>query len=506
MTAGSDDLSRCYEPREAALPLDLVRIVIEVLAARWFIAVSTTTAGTVAALSRSNRGRKSEDTGEVVSRGAMTPDLVIRGAVLVRPPFDATTRRFDVAIGGERLIAIVDSDSVAWPEATAVVDGRDGFLMPGLIDAHAHLTGSAIRIAPALRAYLEHGVTTVREAGAHDDAAFDLVRARTGRLPRILSAGWMLTPAKRSGGTTMTEIAEEAVRAGSSWLKAYALPPEDVRAVAEVARHHGLPVAAHLGSAAIESVRTADLPAIEHVFSLLDHDLIDARTRRHARIPPSDRPIETWLLADASEAPLRDWIAELAARRVTVTPTLTVMAPLVGRSPGTLDAIAADEVPWATADERSAWRERLKGFGWWIAPGPASRARRRRVLERFGEIVQSLHAAGAPIAAGTDLGEPFIEPGRGLIGELRALVAAGLSHAAVLGSATSVPAALLGRSADLGDVTVGGMADLLLLDDDPRRSLDAFDHIRFVVGAGRMIETGESPALRLSSATSGDPA
>jgi imidazolonepropionase-like amidohydrolase len=423
----------------------------------------------------------------------MTPDLVVRGAVLVRPPYDATARPCDVAIAGERVLAIADHGAVAWPDGTPTLDGQGAFLMPGLIEAHAHLTGSDARTEPWLSAYLGHGVTTIREAGAHDDSAFELARARAGRSPRILTAGWMLNSRRASGPEAMTGVAEAAIGAGAAWLKAYALPPEDARAVADVARRHGLPVAAHLGPAAFESVRMADLPAIEHVFSLLDYDLVDAETRRAARIPRSDAPIETWLLADPATPPLRDWVAELGARRVIVTPTLTVMTALVGRTAGMLDSIAAEEAPWATVDERRAWRERLTGFGWWVAPGPASRARRERVLARFGAVVRALHEAGAPIAAGTDMGEPFIEPGRGLVAELRALATAGLPPPAILAAATSVPAALLGRGPDLGDVVVGGLADLLLLETDPRRSLDAFGRIRAVIAAGVVVRTPDRP-------------
>lgn len=421
----------------------------------------------------------------------MTPDLIIRGAVLVRPPYGASARPCDVAIGGERVIAIVDAsdEAVTWPAGTPTLDGRSAFLMPGLIEAHAHLAGPDAHPEPWLSSYLDHGVTTIREAGAHDDSAFAISRLWAGRPPRILTAGWMLNLKRASNLSAVARVAEEAVQVGATWLKAYALPPDGVRAVADVARRHGLPFAAHLGPAAIESVRMADLPAIEHIFSLLDYDLVDAETRRRARTPQSDEPIETWLLADPARPPLRDWVAELGARRAIVTPTLTVMAALVGRTAETFDSIAADEAPWASEDERRAWRRRLAGLGWWVARGPASRARRERVLARFGAVVQALHEAGAPIAAGTDMGEPFIEPGGGMTAELRALAAAGLQMPAILSAATSVPAALLGRSSDLGDIAVGGMADLLLLETDPRHSLDALGRIRGVIAGGRIVRT-----------------
>jgi len=430
---------------------------------------------------------------------AVTPDFTIRGAELVRPPFDATTRYVDVAILAERIVAIVDTDTVEWPVQSPVLDGRGGFLMPGLIDAHAHLTHPTTRTGGWLRSYLESGVTTVREAGAQDDAAFELARARAGLPPRILTAGWMLSPFGPRRRGSITEAAEDAVRNGARWLKAYALDPWDVKAVADVALRYELPIAAHLGPAARQSVRSANLLAIEHVFSLLDYELIDADRRRRARIPPSDKPIETWLLVDPTDSPLRDWIAELGARGVVVTPTLSVMSSLVGRPAVTLNAISPGEASWATADELVTWRERLRGFGWWIAPGPASQARRRQVLVRFREVVRALYEAGCPIAAGTDLGEPFIEPGRGLIVELRALRSAGLPLTSVLEAATSVPARLLGRSADLGGIAVGGFADLLLLDQDPRRSLDAFDHVRAVVAAGKVITMGDRPGFVGSS-------
>lgn len=433
------------------------------------------------------------------------PDLLIRGAVIVRPPFDvATTQVSDVVIVNGRIATITGTDTLDWPEATPVLDGWGGFLMPGLIDAHAHLTSPTSRIPAWPRAYLEAGVTTVREAGARDDAAFELARARVDLPPRILTAGWMLSSPGGSDEPSVTETAEAAARAGARWLKAYALPPGDVKAVAAVAACHGIPMAAHLGSAARESVRSADLSAIEHVYSLLDYDLVDAETRRRARIPSADRPIETWLLADPTRGPLKEWIAELGARRVTVTPTLTVMASLVGRPSGALDAIGVEEAPWAGADELAAWRERLQTFGWWITPGPASRARRRRVLGRFGEVVKALHTAGCSIAAGTDFGEPFVEPGRGLIVELRALLAAGLPLAAVLEAATSVPARLLGRSDDLGDVAVGAVADLLLLEEDPRRSIAALELVRAVVAAGQVSTVGDQPVHIRSRATRTD--
>jgi imidazolonepropionase-like amidohydrolase len=420
----------------------------------------------------------------------VTDDLLIVGAALVRPPFDPIEIvEADVLVRDGRIAAISASGALPRPDGIPVLDGRSQFLLPGLIDAHVHLGSPAISIKRSLRAFLAAGVTTLREAGATDDAAFDVIRRRAARPPRIFSAGRMVRATDDERPESAAERAEAAVQSGASWLKAYALPPEDVRSVAAVAAKHRLPMAAHLGPAARESVRRADLQAIEHVFSLLEYDLVDEATRRRAALPAVDEPIATWLLCDPTRGALAEWIAELGLRRVTVTPTLTVMAGLLGRSEATMDGIGRPEAPWATLEERHWWRERLQAMGWWFAPGPASRDRRLEALRRFDEVVCALYEAGCPIAAGTDFGEPFIRPGYGLVEELRSLRRAGLPTPAILAAATSVPAQLLGQTGVLGDIVVGGAADLILVEQDPRTSIDALGRVSSVLGAGRVIMT-----------------
>jgi imidazolonepropionase-like amidohydrolase len=420
----------------------------------------------------------------------VTNDLVIRQATLVRPPYGPEDARADVVVR-DGVIAAITAPSGSRPDSIPVLDAEGRFLMPGLIDAHVHLAGEATP-ATSFRAYLSAGVTTLREAGASDDAAFDVARRHGRRPPRVMTAGYMLRPSDAHGGQSIAERAETAVRNGATWLKAYSQAPDTVRSVAMTAAKHRLPFAAHLGPEARESVRVADLRAIEHVFTLLEDDLVAVAARDRAAIPPADKPIETWLLSDPTRGALAEWIAELAQRRVTITPTLTVMTALIGRPPHGLDEISACECPWATPAERDHWQERLRTFGWWFTPDAQSRVRRLRVLRRFGDVVLALHDAGCPIAAGTDYGEPFIQAGRGLIEEMRSLRRAGLPLPTVLAAATTVPADLLGKRGVLGDLVVGAEADLIVVDRDPRVSIDALEHVRAVVAAGRVV-AGDGP-------------
>ena len=103
-----------------------------------------------------------------------------------------------------------------------------------------------------------------------------------------------------------------------------------------------------------------------------------------------------------------------------------------------------------------------------------------------------MNRAGAPIVAGTDTGNPYTFAGFSLHDELALLVEAGLSPMQALQAATINSARLIGRAAELGTVTVGKLADLVLLDADPVRDVRNTQRINAVVSNGRL---WDRPAL-----------
>lgn len=86
--------------------------------------------------------------------------------------------------------------------------------------------------------------------------------------------------------------------------------------------------------------------------------------------------------------------------------------------------------------------------------------------------VKALHAAGVPLLAGTDASNPGTTWGASMHGELELLVAAGLTPADALASATATPARAFGLG-DRGRIARGLRADLLLVDGDPTRDIRA---------------------------------
>nr|WP_042194971.1 amidohydrolase family protein [Kibdelosporangium sp. MJ126-NF4]CTQ95908.1 Aryldialkylphosphatase related protein [Kibdelosporangium sp. MJ126-NF4] len=92
--------------------------------------------------------------------------------------------------------------------------------------------------------------------------------------------------------------------------------------------------------------------------------------------------------------------------------------------------------------------------------------------------------AGVPIAMGTDSG--VFAHGANLR-ELELLNSVGMKPDAVLRAATSSAAALLGREGEIGEVTPGHRADLVLLDGDPFDFTDYRSRVRGVLQRGSVV-------------------
>ena len=110
-----------------------------------------------------------------------------------------------------------------------------------------------------------------------------------------------------------------------------------------------------------------------------------------------------------------------------------------------------------------------------------------------------------PILAGTDEQNPYCMPGFSLHDELARLVAAGLTPLAALQSATLNPARFLHATDSLGTVSVGKVADLLLLDGDPLADIHNVSRIAAVVVNGRLIDAAARERLLNDAASASGP-
>ena len=418
-----------------------------------------------------------------------------------------------VLIEGERIRAVGPYGTLAVPEGAHRIAGVDRWLIPGLVDMHAHLL-SDDRIdgafAPTeLDVFLAEGVTTARIPIGHAELLTlrRRVEARELRGPELFVGSPQLAGrafGRRFNGT-VTRTPEEARAAvlaahdaGYDFVKlTFWITPEVFGAAVETAAELGMPVVGHVGPAVgLERALAAGMQ-IEHLDQFLE-----------ALLPP-DVPNEAgvsglgvWKPENWSSLEMVDAAAIPAlARRVAQagvwnTPTLSFLGSSFGT--GRSDEELRSGFEWRmVSDEVRA--DLLRGRErFWAAPPPA--ALRARYVELRNEVTRALFEAGAPLMAGSDAPEWLLLYGFALHRELEALVAAGLPPWDALAAATRVPCTWLGVDDDLGTIAVGKRADLVLLGADPLAEIANTKRIDGLLVRGEWLDRGALDGLLYGAA------
>ncbi|MFI0216930.1 amidohydrolase family protein [Streptomyces lydicus] len=358
---------------------------------------------------------------------------------------------------------------LAVPAGAEVVEGKGCTLLPGLIDAHTHIVGAALRQA------LAWGVTTELDMANFPDKMAAAKKEQDGPLgPSLADLRSACCAATVPGGhgsarfpeiPTLTEPGEAAdfvdarIAEGSDYIKVHyddgqvsghmddsTLPvirKETMAAVIAAARERGMLTLVHTGT-----VRAA-FDAVEAGAHGLAHLLVD-------------------------HAPGPEFGETLARNGVFAIPTLSMVELFSGSTElGTLaddPAVAGHLTP-----EDLALLEHHR----------AGNARRLPVDVAAAEAaVRSAHAAGVPLLAGTDA--VMWLHGIGLHRELELLVRAGLSPREALTAATANPARIFSLS-DRGRIAPGLRADLLLVAGDPTEDILATRAVRGIWKRGAKV-------------------
>ncbi len=200
------------------------------------------------------------------------------------------------------------------------------------------------------------------------------------------------------------------------------------------------------------------------------------------------------LVHGVEDKPVDDaFIALLRERGVIYTTTLDVysgyMRTFTGRNAFTERefALADPDVMGSLTDLRHLspemlpdWTRQLRG-----APLPA------QPLTTLQANLRAVRDAGVAIAMGTDAGNIGTLPGPSIYREFALMAQAGMSPTEVLASATVNGARLMGREEEIGLITRGRRADLLLLDADPTADVANLSRIDTIVKDGRAFRQSE---------------
>ena len=396
--------------------------------------------------------------------------IAIVGATLIDGTGAEPVRDAAVLIEGNEIAAVGPRSAVGVPPNAEVLDAAGRYLLPGLIDAHVHVSAPEfITIPPKgdrtayataiairnLRSALQAGVTTVRDVcGPRINLALRSAQ-RNGYLvaPRIYTAGMGICMTGGHGSSFEGSVHEvdgvDAVRhvvriehkAGADLIKLLSSHRTDrpefslaeIEAGVDEAHRLGLPVAIHAANlVSTDMAARAGVDVIEHG-SFVSEDTVDRMAKNGTVLVPT-----LWVKHD-----LATRLAEYKA-----TP---------------------ERFPWGDAidlEESTAWFQRC--------------------VEQLPETMRLARERGLTIAAGTD----FVladQPWCLLPEEAEMLVRLGLSPMDAIVAATHGGAAALGLTDRLGTIAAGKWADLILVDRDPLQDIASLKDVSWVMQDGKVI-------------------
>ncbi|MFP6582042.1 MAG: amidohydrolase family protein [Candidatus Hydrogenedentota bacterium] len=363
------------------------------------------------------------------------------------------------------ITTIGNAEDVKIPRRAQRIDCEDKYLIPGLIDLHAHLFAGRKGNPQLLSLYLSQGVTSILNLRGTKGALALGAQIDSGELvgPEIyqgspIQGNIAPTPATYEDGV---KVVQKFKKEGYDFVKTYnRIPVEGYRGIMDAADE-------------------LDMPVVGHTVRLVGFDGILARGQHIAHM---EEVIYGAFRYGLDESRIPEVTKQVKDSGVSVIATLIVYHNII-RQLDDIQAILAnpgfEHIHPALADNWQPDRDEYLN-GW------TQKQKEVYLIPSFAflqKLTLAFHKAGVPILMGTDACVTGTIPGHSAHRELEELADCGLSNYDALASATSKAADFL-SAGDIGTIQEGKRADLILLNADPLEDITNSSKIEGIMTRG----------------------
>ena len=384
-----------------------------------------------------------------------------------------------IVINNGKITAIIDNASpLPFPDLK-VIDGKGGYVTPGLIDMHVHMYEKAAYILT-----LSHGVTHVRVMNGVPEQLLWRDNIKSGS--QIGSTSTVSSPiisgykgAYLHHGVETASEASDAVKKyhsmGYDLIKAYGnLNKESLSAMAQEGKKLGIPIAKHgpHGSGDMPISQLFGFQSFEHVEDIFQGPL-------NYEFAPEK----------LTEIALR-----LKAIKVPVTPTLNIFEQLTKLSHEKEEYLAKTSKNYTS--DIIALEASTNQVKRWLNASDKMVEHNQKTLKFLQEITNNFHMNGIPLLVGSDSGVLLSPHGLATHNEMRLLTEAGLSNFEVLAAATINPAKALKLDKEMGKISENYNADFIYSAANPVLNLSVLKNPLAVIKNGHWYSRKALKAMR----------
>jgi hypothetical protein len=443
--------------------------------------------------------------------------LIIRGVILVdgtgAPPFgpvDIVVEKNiikQIATVGSPGVEINPNRRPQLKPGGKEIDATGKYLLPGFVDMHGHIGGSAqgANAEYVFKLWMGHGVTTIRDPSAGNGLDWVLEEKDKSKKNQITAPRIMAYTSFGSGAkepVTTPQQAREWVRQnaanGADGIKFFGAPPEIMAAALDENKKLGLRSACHHAQLnvawwnVVNSAR-AGLTSMEHWYGLPEALFTDRAIQNYPLDynyqNEQDRFSEAGRLWKQAAPPYSEhWnnvMDELISLDFTLDPTFNIYE-------ASRDLHRARRQEWHEEFTMpKLWEfyqpSMISHGSYWHYWGTEEEVDWKQNYKLWMTFVNEYKNRGGRVTTGSDSGFIFQLYGFAYIRELELLREAGFHPLEVIRAATLKGAEALGLDKEIGTIQVGKLADMIIVDENPLKNLK----VLYGTGAIKLNENNE---------------